>query len=93
MATASAAVLTVSIAHEYCSSRYVVAAFVYMAVGYVVCNLIWPNFYFEPIEMGKDVWLAGQLIGIAFYVSGIVFAFGGIRRHHLESGAVISATR
>ena len=68
------------------------AAFVYMAVGYVVCNLIWPNFYFEPVEMGKDVWLAGQLIGIAFYVSGIAFAFGGIRRHHIESDAVIPAT-
>jgi len=68
------------------------AAFVYMVVGYVVCNLIWPNFYFEPVEMGKDVWLAGQLIGIAFYVSGIAFAFGGIRRHHLESDAVIPAT-
>jgi len=68
------------------------AAFVYMAVGYVICNLIWPNFYFEPVEMGKDVWLAGQLIGIAFYVSGIAFAFGGIRRHHIESDAVIPAT-
>ncbi len=68
------------------------AALVYAAVGYVVFNSIWPNFYFEPVEMGKDVWLAGQLIGIAFYVSGIAFAFGGIRRHHIESDAVIPAT-
>jgi hypothetical protein len=60
-----------------------------MAVGYVVCNLIWPNFYFEPVEMGKDVWLVGQLLGIVIYVSGITFAFCGIRRHRLKSDAVV----
>ena len=54
-------------------------ALVYTAVGYVVCNLIWPNFYFQPVQMGKNVWLAGQGIGIAIYVTGIAFAFGGIR--------------
>jgi hypothetical protein len=78
------------VAPELCLGGLMVA-FVYMFVGYIVCNLIWPNFYFEPVEMGKDVWLAGQLIGIAFYVSGIAFAFGGIRRHHFESDAVIPA--
>ena len=66
-------------------------ALVYAVVGYVVCNLIWPNFFFAHVEMGKDVWLAGQGIGIAFYVSGIAFAFGGIRRHHLKSDAAIRA--
>jgi len=68
------------------------AAFVYMFVGYIVCNLIWPNFYFQAVETGKDVWLAGQLIGIAVYVSGVWFAFGGIRRHHISPEAVIPAT-
>jgi hypothetical protein len=58
-------------------------ALVYAAVGYVVCNLIWPNFYFQPVQMGKNVWLAGQAIGIAIYVTGIAFAFGGIR--HITS--------
>ncbi|HUT12891.1 MAG TPA: hypothetical protein VMY42_20515 [Thermoguttaceae bacterium] len=67
-------------------------ATVYMAVGYVVCNLIWPNFYFAPVETGKDVWLAGQLIGIMIYFYGIAAAYRGIRHHHLESNAVISAT-
>jgi uncharacterized membrane protein YoaK (UPF0700 family) len=67
-------------------------ATVYMAVGYVVCNLIWPNFYFAPVETGKDVWLAGQLIGTMIYFYGIAAAYRGIRRHHLESNAVISAT-
>ena len=66
-------------------------ATVYMAVGYVVCNLIWPNFYFAPVETGKDVWLAGQLIGIMIYFYGIAAAFRGIRRYHFESNAVIPA--
>jgi hypothetical protein len=56
-----------------------IAALVYAAVGYVVCTLIWPNFYFAPVQMGKNVWLAGQGIAIAIYVTGIAFAFGGIR--------------
>jgi hypothetical protein len=56
------------------------ATLVYAAAGYVVCNLIWPNFYFAPDEMGKNVWLAGQGITIAVYVTGIAFAFGGVRR-------------
>ena len=58
-------------------------------VDYVVYNFIWPNFFVAPVEMGKDLWLAGQGIGIAFYVVGIAFAFGGIRRHHLESDVAI----
>jgi uncharacterized membrane protein YoaK (UPF0700 family) len=61
-----------------------VGATVYMAVGYVICNLIWPNFYFQHVEIGKDVWLAGQLIGIAIYFYGIVIAFNRIRRYHLS---------
>ena len=63
-------------------------ALAYAAVGYVVCNLIWPNFYFQPVQMGKNVWLAGQGIGIAIFVTGIAFAFGGIR--HLTSGGSLS---
>lgn len=54
-------------------------ALVYASVGYVVCNLLWPNFYFQPVQMGKNVWLAGQTLGIAIYVIGLAFAFGGIR--------------
>jgi len=67
-------------------------ATVYMAVGYVVFNMIWPNFYFQPVETGKDVWLAGQLIGIAIYFYGIAVAFGRLRRNHIRSDAVIPAT-
>ena len=65
-----------------------IAALVYAVVGYVVCNLIWPNFYFQPVQMGKNVWLAGQGIGIAIYATGIAFAFGGIR--HITSSRSLS---
>jgi len=58
-------------------------ASVYMAVGYVVCNKIWPNFYFAHVETGKDVWLAGQLAGITVYFYGIYVAFRCLKRYHL----------
>ena len=61
-------------------------ALVYASVGYVVCNMLWPNFYFQPVQMGKNVWLAGQTIGITIYVIGFAFAFGGIR-HITSSGS------
>jgi uncharacterized membrane protein YoaK (UPF0700 family) len=57
-----------------------IGTLIYASVGYVVCNLIWPNFYFAPVEMGKDVWLAGQGITITVFVIGIAIAFGGVRR-------------
>lgn len=60
-----------------------VAGILYASVGYVICQIFWPNFYFEPIPIGKNVWLAGQGICIAIYLSGIVYAFNGIRHHHL----------
>jgi hypothetical protein len=60
-----------------------IGASVYAAVGYVVCNMIWPNFYFEHNETGKNVWLAGQGIGIAIYIIGYVYALKGVRKNHL----------
>lgn len=59
-------------------------ATIYASVGYVIGNIIWPNFYFEPVQIGKNLWLLGQGIGIAIYLFGIVFAFGGIRRRYLK---------
>jgi len=67
-------------------------ATVYMAVGYVVCNMIWPNFYFAHVETGKDVWLAGQLAGITVYFYGIAVAFRRLQRNHLQSDAAFPAT-
>jgi len=69
-----------------------VGAFVYAAIGYVVFNSIWPNFYFEPVDLGKNVWLAGQGIGIALYVFGIGIAVGGIWGHLLSPDAAVETT-
>jgi hypothetical protein len=57
-----------------------IAEIVTAAVGYVVCNYFWPNFYFEPIRAGKNTWLAVQGISIAVYVVGLFYAAAGVRR-------------
>jgi hypothetical protein len=45
-------------------------------------------FLAAPIEAGKNVWLALQGVSIAFYVAGVIFAFGAIRRaSHQYEGA------
>ena len=48
--------------------------------GYFVINHFWPSFYYTPIQAGKNLWLALQGLSIAFYIAGMVFAFGAIRR-------------
>ena len=57
----------------------VLAEFLTGYSGYFVVAHFWPNFYFTPIEAGKNVWLALQGVSIAFYVAGVIFAFGAIR--------------
>jgi hypothetical protein len=57
-----------------------IAALVSGLAGYVIVNLIWPNFYFQPIQAGKNVWLAAQGLSIAVYVAGVCYAVAGIRR-------------
>jgi hypothetical protein len=58
---------------------------VYAAVGYVVCNMIWPNFYFEHNEMGKDVWLAGQGVGILVFIVGFMYVLTPLKRDYLRT--------
>jgi hypothetical protein len=66
----------------------VLAEFFTGYVGYFVVAHFWPNFYFTPIEAGKNVWLALQGVSIAFYVAGVIFAFGAIKRaSHQYDGA------
>jgi hypothetical protein len=65
-----------------------IAELVTAAVFYVVCNLIWPNFYFEPVQAGKNLWLAVQGISIAFFVVGVIFSFSSIRN---RSATLVSA--
>jgi hypothetical protein len=61
-----------------------IAATVYAAVGYVVINMIWPNFYFEHNETGKNLWLGGQGVGITIFIIGFVFALRDVRKNHLS---------
>lgn len=49
-------------------------------VGYAVFNHFWPNFYFEPVQAGKNLWLTLQGISIVVFVFGICYAYAGIRR-------------
>ncbi len=57
-----------------------IAELVTAAVGFVVGNMIWPNFYFEPVPTGKNVWLAVQGLSILVYFVGICYAVAGVRR-------------
>lgn len=57
-----------------------IAELVAAAAGFVICNIFWPNFYFQPVPAGKNVWLAVQGLSIAIYAVGICYAFAGIRR-------------
>ena len=56
-----------------------IAELVTAAVFFVVCNKIWPNFYFAAVPAGKNLWLAVQGVSIAFYVLGVIFAVSSIR--------------
>jgi hypothetical protein len=60
-----------------------IAATIYMAVGYVVCNMIWPNFYFAHNETGKNVWLGGQLVFISVFIYGLWTPVGSIKSNYL----------
>lgn len=57
-----------------------IAELVTAGVGYVACNLIWPNFYYHAIPAGKNAWLAIQGLSVLVYVIGIFYAVAGIRR-------------
>ena len=57
---------------------------IYAGVGFVVCNMIWPNFYFEHVEAGKNVWLAGQWLAIAIYIGGLWPSVSALKANHLQ---------
>jgi hypothetical protein len=48
--------------------------------GYFVFNSIWPDFYYRYDPVGKNAWLLGQAFFFAIYFTGIVLAFGTVRR-------------
>jgi hypothetical protein len=57
-----------------------IATLISCVLGYVICNYFWPNFFFHPVQAGKNVWLAAQGLSIVVYVVGVCYAFAGIRR-------------
>jgi len=57
-----------------------IAELVAAGVGYAVFNKIWPNFYFEPVQAGKNWWLALQGLSIIVFFVGACYAVAGVRR-------------
>ncbi|MFJ7281738.1 hypothetical protein [Pseudomonas sp. NPDC099000] len=57
-----------------------IAELVTAGVGFYVGNKIWPNFYFEPVQAGKNLWLAAQGISILVYFVGVCYAVSGVRK-------------
>ena len=57
-----------------------IAELVTAGVGYAVCNMVWPNFYFEPVQAGKNTWLALQGLSILVFFVGACYAVAGVRR-------------
>jgi hypothetical protein len=56
-----------------------IAEVVTAAVFFVICELIWPGFYYVPVPAGKNLWLAVQGLSILVYVIGVFYAVAGIR--------------
>lgn len=51
--------------------------------GYFVADAIWPQFYYKPIEAGKNAWLLAQLLCMVSYFVGAILAWrtlGGMLR-------------
>jgi hypothetical protein len=49
-------------------------------VLYLIFDYVFfPNFYFEPIDQGKVLWLGAQLVSFSIYLFGIILVLGGIK--------------
>jgi hypothetical protein len=50
------------------------------AVLYVVFDfLVYTNFYFEPHEPERTIWLGAQLVSFCIYFTGILLALGSVK--------------
>ena len=58
--------------------------------GYFVFNAIWPNFYYSPVQTGKNAWLLWQAAFIGVYIVGAVLAF--IRVRHALNDIPVAPT-
>ncbi|MDM0048860.1 hypothetical protein [Variovorax sp. J22R115] len=62
-----------------------IAELVAAGAGYAIFNYFWPNFFFEPVQAGKNTWLALQGISIAIFVIGLFYAVAGVRRASVQT--------
>ena len=58
----------------------ILAEFLFGYPGYFAVNVVWPSFYYAPIDTGKWTWLGIQGACILIYLIGVMCACGGIRR-------------
>jgi len=40
--------------------------------GYFVVDAVWPEFYYKPVQAGKNAWLLAQLACVISYLVGAV---------------------
>jgi hypothetical protein len=57
-----------------------IATLVAAGLGYVICSMIWPGFYYRALNPGKNLWLAAQGLCILVFVIGLLYAIAGIRK-------------
>lgn len=51
------------------------------ALLYLVFDfLVYTNFYFEPHEPERTIWLTAQLASFSIYLAGVVLALGSVKR-------------
>lgn len=58
-------------------------------VGYFVVDAIWPQFYYKPIEEGKNAWLLAQFLCIVSYFIGAFLVWRSVSamlRREMQKG-------
>jgi hypothetical protein len=48
-------------------------------VGYFVADAVWPEFYYKPVEAGKNAWLLAQAACILCYFIGSILVWTSVR--------------
>jgi hypothetical protein len=49
-------------------------------VGYFVVDAYCPKFYYEPVDSGKNMWLATHAACMASYFVGVILIWHAVRR-------------
>lgn len=51
-----------------------IALFITGYIGYFIIDMIWPGFYYIPIQAGKNLWLILQGLSILLFLIGFIMA-------------------